>query len=477
MTPLVGKEINVIEKSPAPGAQLDTTTLFVPGVCGRADHTGPTHVYSMADVELLVGARADGQTLYDGLDGFFGEGGRHAVVGRVIGDTPVSATIPLFDAAGTTGTDDALHVTARTAGEWGNALNAEVIAGDQAGEFRIVITHDTDDRVTVTSPSLASRDEAVAWGETAPWITVALGDSDEDPRVQGPTSLASGDDDDGTIDDDSWAAAFATLPAELGPGRVAAFGRTTITGQTQLLEHARDTNRRARLDVANTGTLGTVTAACLAVRALTGNLARYGSVFTDWKKIPGIAGGTKRTVPMSAIQCGMEARYGAVLTANDPVAGENGVCQYAIEIANERSADDRDAIYSAGGNPSAIIAGTIRTYGYRTAVSPVTDANWLAESNGCLIMEIKARLDSVLETFVLKKIDPKRVIFKTLYSRLQAVLDDYPSDLATYTIDTESVNTALTIADREINAAVDLAPVGFSEKVRLNLSKTLSTEV
>lgn len=474
MTPLVGHEINVVEKPPAPGAQVDSGKAFIVGICGRAAHDGPTHIYSLADYELYCGSRTDGQTLYDSVDAFFGEGGKHAVIGRVVGDTPVKATCVLFDAAGSTATDDALLLTAKTVGEWGNSLNAEVIAGDQAGEFRIVITHDSDERVTETSPSLADRDAAVAWGETSIWLdSIALGDSAEDPRVQGPSSFTAGDDDDGTIDDDTWAAALATLDAELGAGQVLAPGRTTIAGQTQLLEHARDNNRRALLDVANTSTVGTITAACLAVRALSGNLARRGGICTDWKKIPGIAGGTLRSVPDSALAAGLIARgLSEGRTINEPAAGDYGIYRYAVDVAYERSADDRDAIYSSGGNPSALIAGTIRLYGFRTATHPVTDANWVGLANIGLLMEIKARLNSVLESFVLKRIDPKRTIFKTLYSRLEAVLKDYGNDLDAYTIDTDTVNTTTTINNREINAAVDLSPSGFAEKVRLNLSKT-----
>lgn len=470
----VGTDINVNEKPPVPGGQVDTATAFVGGQCGRGATDEGTHVYSMADVELFVGPRSDGQTLYDWLDAFFGEGGRHAVVGRVVGTTPVNATTPLFDAAGSTATDDSLHVTAKTPGEWGNSLNVEVVDGDAAGEFKIVITHDSDDRVAETSPSLADRDAAVAWGETATWVDISLGDSAEDPRVQGPTGLTLGDDDDGTIADAHWATALATLDVDLGPGQVAAPGRTTSTGHGQLLEHARDFNRAALLDLANTSTVATLITAGLAVRALASNLARYGFVSGNWWKIPGVAGGTLRSVPDSAVHAGQIARAAAAgLSVNDPVAGENGIVQYAVEPAVEfTDEDDFNDLLSAGVNVAQKRGGQYRRYGYRTAVNAFTAPNWVAFTHVRFLMQFKSRADSILESYVLKKIDPKRLIFRKLYSQLEALCMEYGADLNSYVIDTDTVNTSVSIANREINASVDLDIAGFSEKVRLNLSKT-----
>ena len=65
---------------------------------------------------------------------------------------------------------DTLTVTAKHYGDWGNGLNVAVIAGDAGGEFKLVITHDTDTSVSETSPSFATGALAAGWASQ--YVTV-----------------------------------------------------------------------------------------------------------------------------------------------------------------------------------------------------------------------------------------------------------------------------------------------------------------
>lgn len=77
-------DIRTLTAPPARGAPGDIDTLFVPaGIAGGTMPVGEATVLrSITDYEATGAVRADETTVYDGLDAFFREGGRQAVIAR-----------------------------------------------------------------------------------------------------------------------------------------------------------------------------------------------------------------------------------------------------------------------------------------------------------------------------------------------------------------------------------------------------------
>lgn len=476
--PLVGQTVNIVERPPDPNTPPSTAVWFVAGQCAKGSITTPIKVTSMAEYEALCGPRSGGITLYDAVDLFFAEGGQTCYVLRVVGTAPVTASLNLYDASGSLAGDVSLAVTAKSPGAWANTMTVEVTDGDDVNSFRLLVRNTADASVVENSPSLASIDAAVLWSQqTSQYINLAAGPSaDPRPRTAVAASLASGTDDAGTIADSHWQAALDRAGADYGPGQVSIPGRTTLTGQTQLLQHAKDKNRFALIDLANTGTVATLVAAALSLRALTNKLPRFGMIAGPWVTAPGVNGAAStRTIPGCALYAALIARLEASgKMPNVPAAGANGIARYALGPAQTFTDAQFDTLYSAGINTALVKAGAFRIYGFRTLVDSVTDSNWVIAANGRLVMAIKARAAIIAEGFVLAEIDARGQIFKKFEGQLIAMLDPYKvaGSLAEYVVDTTSVNTPTTIANRQVNASIDLTIAGMAEKVTVNISKS-----
>lgn len=482
----------IISRSAPPprSSPTDTGVWFATGITEKGDHTKPDYVTSLTDFTTKFGGRLSTSYLYDAIETFFREGGGKAYIGRVVGPTPVKATCNVFDQAGSSAPADvALVCNAKSVGTWGNSLNIVIddtssVGAIPAGYFRITITDDVLGTLEV-STDLADRAAAVAWSATSKYVDLVLGASAEDPRDATATSLAGGTDDSASAVDAQWQNALNLFPFDLGPGQVSAPGRTTDTAHTQLLTHAAACNRLALLDGADTATAATLVASAAVCRALA--TARYGAMFAPWAVVPGITGGTTRTVPYSAVQAGLIARAdGLGLSPNEPAAGANGQSQFCVGLSQSGWVDsDRELLNNGGVNVAKLVYGGVRTYGYRTFVDPVTSPSWLMLSNARLNMAVAAQGAVVMESFEFSQIDGKRKIFGKLAGQLTGVLvpfyekgslyGDTPEEA--FNVDTGAqVNTELTIADREIRAVITMRMSPFGEVCTLELVKVATTE-
>jgi uncharacterized protein len=484
--PLPGPVITQSSTPPTRSAPTDIGVWFVAGLTEKGQLV-PIEIHSMADYVAKLGARVSYGVLYDALEAFFAEGGDTAVVSRVVGPAPVSATVNVFDQSGSVVPGDvALVATAESPGDWANALNVNILAGDQGGEFKVQVTHDTDTTVNETSPSLVDRDAAVAWSQTSAYIRLTLGASNEDPRVQGPLSLATGTDDRASIVDAQWLAALNRFSKDLGPGQVSAPGRSTAAGHSQLLSHAQANNRFALVDFADTATVATLTAAAAANRALA--TARYGGGFAPWATIPGSTPGTTRLVPYSAIQAGLEARNAATgRSANEPAAGELGKARYAIGLSQLAWTDtDRTTLNDNGVNVARVMFDGVRSYGYRTFVDPNGALqDWVALSGARLAMQLSALAYQIAEGFEFRQIDGAKHTISEFGGALTGMLLPFYDQGAlfgstpeeAFLVDVgDSVNTPATIAARELRARLAVRMSPFAERVLIDIAKVPTTQ-
>jgi hypothetical protein len=475
-----GTQLVQRETAPPRSAPADTSTWFVAGLSEKGP-AAPVLITSMARFTRIFGSRQAYSLLYDAAETFFREGGSRLYVSRVIGPAPVLAAASLYDAAGSTAGDIALAVKAASYGDWGNALNIEVVAGGVGGTFVLVVSHDTAGELE-RSGDLVDRAAAVAWAESSEYVDITLGASAEDPRAQGPTSLTGGTDDHASAVDAQWAAALARFGADLGPGQVSMPGRTTAQAHADTIAHAVLRKRVALLDAADTATVGTLTAAAEADRTN----GRYASLWAPWAIIPGIVAGTTRTVPYSAVQAGLIARSDARFSANVPAAGDNGQARFAIDLSQPAWTDaERDTLNDAGVNVARLINGTVRTYGYRSLADPDDDPNWAQFSGARLNMAIFAKADAIAERYVFAQLDGKRqkigefggaVVGELLpFYAVGALYGETPEEA--FNVDVgDQVNTLETIAEGELHAVIAYRPSPFGETVIIEIVKIPTTE-
>jgi phage tail sheath protein FI len=472
-----GTQIKQLATLPPKSVPSNTSTWFVAGLAERGA-LQPIEINSMAAYLKVLGQRTGFTMLYDAVDTFFREGGSSVVVSRVLGGAAVTAFKNLLDgAAGTS-----LIVKANSPGAWGNNLQVAVLAGGVGGTYKLQITYNAV--IVETSPDLLDTAAGVAWSTTSSYVTITQGASVLDPAVAAAAALATGADDTAGINDATWAAALAKFTKGLGPGYVSQPGRTISQAHLDTLAHAFNNNRVALLDAPDSAVVATLTAAAVAARA--GGNGKYGGMFAPWMVVPGIAQGTTRTVPPSALVAGVSARNEGSISPNAPNAGVNGIARYVIGTSQAEFIDaDRDTLNDAGVNLIRVMLSSTRVYGWRSLADSATDAQWINLGNARLFTAIAADADAVAEQFVLNQIDGQGLIQSQFGGELAAMLLTYYDQGALYgatpdeafSVDVgDQVNTPTTIALGELHAVLAVRMSPMSEQVIIEIVKVAITE-
>ena len=478
-----GTEIIDRPTLPAPQAPTDTGTWFAAGFAENGPANVAVECRSFKDFAAAFGGRVSYSPLSDSVEAFFREGGSRCYVARTVGPAPARASKTLQDGSSA----DTLTVTAKHYGDWGNGLNVTVIAGDAGGEFKLVITHDTDTSVSETSPSFATGALAAGWASQYVTVTDVLG-SALDPAVVAAQSLAGGTDDHASATDASWQAALALFTRDLGPGQVSAPGRTTTQGHTDLLAHAASCNRHALLDSQDTATVATHTAEAALLRALPAS--GKGVLLAPWAVIPGTAPGTSRTIPYSGVQAGVIARGQAQgLDEGEAFAGPlkgrsafaTGLSQAAWTDAQRGTLNDAGVLVARLDPVYGVLA-----YGNRTLSDPAAKPLEVEASAARVIMAIKARGDAVAQRYAFAQIDGRRLKLGEFAGDLDgeacrpyydagALYGETAGDA--YVVDVgPGVNTPATIAARELHAVIAARVSPNAERVVIEIASAPITQ-
>jgi phage tail sheath protein FI len=273
--------------------------------------------------------------------------------------------------------------------------------------------------------------------------------------------------------------ALGDFTAEYGPGQVSIPGQTSSTVGLGLLAHAEDRGRTALVDLADSGTASTLVTAADALRTN----GRWGAAFAPWATIPGIAGGTTRTVPYSAIQAGLIARSDAVGNSpNVAVANQLGKARYATGLTQDAWTEaEREDLNDAGVNVARVIGGVVTTYGYRSLANPVTDALWVQYSGSREVAYIAARAGAVADTFVFSQLDGRGLTIAEFGGQLRAICAEEYDRGALYGETFEDaaevdvgagVNTTATIAAGELHAVISVRVSPFAERVEIEIARS-----
>jgi hypothetical protein len=435
----------------------------------------PTALRSLNDFAPTYGNRLPTGLGYDAVDSLFREGVTTIYYMR-IDDGSVAATIDADPiAAGTT-------IDATNPGTWANGAKVGIV-NTPGGGGTFMATVEVGGTVVQTSQPISTDADLAGFLAQGPYLTLT-GDTGG-PLIVGSVTLEGGADgvvpadEEGALD-----AGLAALSADYGPGQVIAPGRGDEASHAAILEHCAGVslskvNRIALLD----GLLGDgvteLTSAAASLRTM--DEARYGSLWGPWAVIPGLAPGTTRTIPWSCIEAGILARNDQAGNPNLAGAGPNGVSNYAIDLVQNFSDDERQTLLYAGVDTARSVYGTIEAYAFRTLVDPNgPNSAWRELNHARLNMAIVAQSEAVGEQFVFSQIDGRghtiarfngalAGMLKTFFD-LDALFGDTASDA--FEVNTGSaVNTPDSIADGVMKAVLSVRMSPHAELVQIYIVK------
>lgn len=452
-----------------PGVPTDTGQTFLVGFAEYGP--GPGHVSAVdGKAWQRLGSFGDYQRVYGGRDGVyaalsdsveaaFAEGASVVYVARVLGAAPVKASLVLSDGTGT-----AMTITALYPGAFGNRVSVAV-TGVADGEFDLEVL--VDDIVVETFRDNVTVAAAVAALAGSDWVRGTAG-TGVDPVAAAAADLAGGTDDTAGASDATWAAAVDTFAYELGPGQVAAPGRTTTAAWEDLCDHAAARNRVALLDSPNAASKATLLVAAAALGEYTH--AEFGLHVGNRVTVPQAVAGVDRVVPASAVAAGLIARNDATADAGVWPIGDRGRLRYALAATSEFSDADRADLTAAGVNVFLDDPNGLRLYGYRTASADPLHANFGSER---LMMAYEAQVRRLAETFVGRRITAAAITdyhqgvegIAMGYWAAGALFGDTAAD-AFRVVTADPVNTAATALARELNSESYLRMSESAELVR-----------
>lgn len=476
------------ERSDAPPSRsipIGYGTGFMAGLAKWGPVNEPFRITSLAGYVRRAFDRPSFGFLYDSLETFFREGGGECYIARVVGPAATRASFTFK-----TGANNSITVRAKYEGDEGNKIKAQWVVGDAAPERRLIITHDDRGQLQ-TSPSFATKLEAIAWAERSNWVVLeSEAASAELPDAGASTSLAGGLDDRANVTDEILVDALGLFPRDLGPGQVAIPGHIGNVVQAGIAAHCIANNRRPVLDAEDDPNIDVAIAQADALRGLPDDAETMAGMFWPWDLIPGLtAASPPRVVPPCARVMGNIASLAAEgKTANVAAAGVRGDAKYVIGLSQPRLSEaDRERANDAGVNVSLARWNVVTTYGWRTLADINADENWVDFGNAGLYMQISALLDSIGEGYVHEEIDGERRVFNRLKGDLVGALLPFwrpagslygkTQDQA-FLVDTgDEVNNNDTIQAKQINADVGLSMSPRGEMVRFRISKASLAEV
>lgn len=403
-------------------APTDTGPWFVSGATGIGPTT-PTLVRSLTDYTNTFGDRQGGAVLYDAIETFFREGGSQAWV-------IAAPTTPSLMAAGVSYTGEELDAMTRS-----ELDDVAALAGLSPADY--ATKADVQDAI---ESALAPTQNIVT-----PAALVALLDA---------------------------------FSSDYGPGQVSVPGVTTVVDQVGVLAHAAAHNRVALLDAPD-GDASSLQAAAASLRADTN--ARYGALFAPSAIIPGVAGGTSRTVGYSAVEAGIIARNDASLNANQAAAGDWGQATFAQDLVARYTDAEYTSLNDAGVAMAKLVYNGVRTYGYRSLVDPNGASGQWRDFGWCrLNMEIVAQAGVIGEHYVFSQIDGRGRTIAQFGGDLRAMLVPMYEAGALFGATPEeafqvdvgsAVNTPATIANGELHAVIEVRMSPFAEWVVIEIVK------
>jgi len=408
----------------------------------------PTRITSLDQFVSTYGARLSAAPLgYDSVDAYFHVGGGAVYFMRCVdgatvatGDATAVATGGTLNAAspGTFGAGLKLDVVtaptlfavesegkgkSKSAPEPERSEFLTYPEATAAGQFMATVS--LAGTVVATSPTIATIGDLRTWLAAGPYLRL-VGGTDTGAVTVGSVTLGGGTD--GTLpttpSGNAVPTALAAIPKTLGPGQVAAPGKSSLNEHGAVLSHASLNNRVALLDGAKGEDVTTLKADAASLRGTLQD--RYGSMWAPWAIVPGVAPGTTRVIPWSGIEAGLCAANDAGGNPNQAVAGAWGAPPWVLGLNQTFSPTDCETLLYAGVNTARLIYGEVQAYAFRTLVDPNgVRAGWLELNWARCNMAIVADSEAVAQDYVFAQLDGRGHTIAAFGGALQGVLIGY----------------------------------------------------
>lgn len=415
---------SIAETITAPSAlagSADTSTAFIAALFEKGPLTAQL-ITSLDRARTVYGADVAYSQAASYLEAYLRIGGNRAWVSRIVGPTPVAASIT-FNGSGAT---PSVKFTVNDVGAWGNGLRAAMLAPLVSG-IRFQLT-DAAGNVLVQSGDLADKAAVLAYTGASGYGVFGSAGAGTIPIAVALANLTGGTDDNTNVTDTQRAAALAKFPASMGPGQVLLPGDTRQLAGSLLGAHGAATNRRALYDEPDDPSAAAVAAACIALRS-DANASKIIPV-GPWAQGPPIVnGGTVRDIPYSVVQAAVLARQDRLTgNPNEPAAGDNGLASWITGLKRTYTDAELDTLNDAGANVAIDLYGNgqFRMYGNRTVVDPITNKLYLLASNVRLDMAILAQGKLIANKYVEKQIDGKGKLAGKYAGEVTTMLGNLP---------------------------------------------------
>ncbi|MFT4034504.1 MAG: phage tail sheath subtilisin-like domain-containing protein [Patulibacter sp.] len=434
--------------------------LFAVGLFDRGDVAQGSGV---AELLRRFGDRVTYSPATDALTAAIIEGnGLSWSIARVVGPAAATASVSLVD--GQTTPAPSITVTATSAGDWANGadggLTLEITAPTTTTRRVIVSEGGT---VVATSPACDTTVELAAWEND--YVTVTA-DGAGLPAVATTVNLAGGDDDRANITSTEWQVALGKLEKRWGPGTLLVFADDADV-RAAAADHADARNRVVLAYTDASATSNDQITAATALVADRPDTAQHVGLFGAWAYTNAVAGDPERLVPWAAVQAGICARIHRAQGICAPAFGPvRGAAQIVTRLQSEIDDEARATLYAAGVN-YATDDGTISTWGFRTVDPAPLDADLTHQYTR---MGLRADGEAILASFIGSPGDADTLA--SLHARLVALGNEYIAarGLTEVAVDTDSLNTAETLAARELHALMRIKHTPTADWVDLVIS-------
>lgn len=484
----IGTQISFTQVAAAPAAPYDTANAFMVGLSDWGPVNTPVTIQSLAGVIGAVGPRSGtNTTAYDSLDVFFREGASAptAFFSRVTGPAASAASLTLRDASGSA----ALLVSAVYVGNYGNDI--QVAVANAGGSFVVSLT-DTYGNALSISPSLASRAAAATWAATNPYVNISAitNDAGALPATSAATVMAGGTDDRTHVTLTQWTTALNSFPATLGPGQLSAPGitNTVVSGIWSAIGTAcTGVNRIGLCDTDDDQPASAIVADVGATynSDAVGPLAFWAGNLTA----PGVAPGTTRSIPPSAVISGVCSRVDATNNPNLAGAGSafpmnycTGSYSLVSGITETYSAADVSTLNNVGVNTFANRFGTFENFGFVSSVLSSQDAIFWQMNHYRLRMAIAAEAQILAEPFVFSQLDGGSADIIAFNQALTTMLSGFLASGALYgsapgtpnaafSVNTgPQVNTPQSLQAGQLNAILSVRMSPFAQLIDITIN-------
>jgi hypothetical protein len=432
--------------------------------------TTPVRTFSLLQWEGVYGGPVENSILHKEAMLFFHEAGPGAalVTIRRVGPAPVHASSTAKNAVPA----NVIKLEANDVGAWGNALTRQFVAGIVSGVQLIIVRSGT---VLFHSGDLTTQAAIVAYCAATGVVTATAEAGVGLPVVDGaPVAFAGGTDDAVHSVDAQRKAALDALDARMGPGQVFTPGDTTEVAHDQLREHHIAFDRIALFDEADSGVAGTITGGILPQRVKEGADGTAG--FAPWIITPD---GTQ--LAPSAFAAAKIAKMDlATGNPNLPAAGVNGAGDWITGLTHDFTAADRSTLDAGGVNAiyNTDGVGNIQIYDYDTVADPTLFPLTTALSNARLDMLLRWKARAIGRTLILQEIDALGHLASKYAGMLDGMLKPFKGDGTIYdfVVDTNSVNSRATAAEKRLNARIKVQRTQYSKWVSLEVTNHAITE-